>query len=84
MLKHILVGTSVERRAQTIHRDNCRAIERRFVRSMAVDMILDTDATRAGCIARWVGRREPNILPAKVIIIRCKRDRMLRSIEWFP
>jgi len=51
---------------------------------MAVDMILDRDATRTGCIAGWVGRREPNILPAKVIIIACKRDRMLRLIEWFP
>ena len=51
---------------------------------MAVDMILDRDATRTGRIAGWVGRREPNILPAKVIIIACERDRMLRSTEWFP
>jgi hypothetical protein len=74
MLEHILVGASVEGRTKTIHGDNRRAIERRLVRSMPVDMILDTDATRTGCIARWVSRGEPSILPAEVIIIACERD----------
>ena len=79
-----MVGASVEGRAKTIDRDNRRAVERRLIRSMPVDMILDKDATRAGCIAGWVGRREPNILPAEVIIIACERDRMHRPVERFP
>ena len=51
---------------------------------MPVDVILDTDATRTGRIAGWVGRREPNILPAEVIIIVCERDGMHWPVERFP
>ena len=74
MLKHILVGASIKWRAETINRNYCGATERRLVRSMAVEIVLDIDATRRGCVAGWLSRREPSILTTKVIVIAAERD----------
>ena len=74
MLKHILVGAGVKWWAETINGNDCGAIERRLVGSMAVEIVLDINAMRRGCVAGWLSRREPNILTTKVIVIAAKRD----------
>ena len=44
MLKHILVGAGVKWRAETINENDCGAIERRLVGSMAMEIVLDINA----------------------------------------
>ena len=74
ILRHILVGTGVKWRAETINGNDCGAIEGRLVGSMAKEILLDINAMTRGCVAGWLSRREPSILTTKVIVIAAKRD----------
>ena len=69
-----MVGVGIKWRAETINGNDCGAIERRLVGSMAMEIVLDINAMRRGCVAGWLSCREPNILTTKVIVIAAKRD----------
>ncbi len=83
MLEEVGIWAGVKGRAKSLGGDKQQSREAVFIQTPVMEEVLDEYAGRNAC-GNSHGSGEANILAAKIVIVFCERDGIIRPAEWLP